>query len=167
MYKVKLPYYPKVESLATETRFGALEITTPTIYESPLDGAKIVRIDALECLRPVLGDECLDSRGTVYTIVSGTGDIHAYRQRLSECYKKFPKVTTFVNDVYEYGESDKPLDTQVSERLMEIVNAYLREMIQKFDNAGGKYLVSTHLYTYFKFAPIAVLPDISGVKVIC
>lgn len=167
MYTVKLPYYPKVESVVTETRFGALEISTPTIYETPLCGIKIVRLDALECLRPVLGDDCLKARNTVYSIVSGSGDIQSYRERLANCYKQYPKVTSFINSVYEYGYSDKPLDSQVSVRLMEIVNEYLREMMQLFDNAGGKYLVSTHLYIYFKFSNVATLPVTEGVKVIC
>ena len=167
MYAVKLPYYPSVVSMANETRFGVLEITTPTIYEKPIEGMKIVRVDALECLRDVLGETLVSSRSSLYKLISGNCGVEDYRELLAEYYKKYPEVTNFINEVYDYGNNDIPIDKQVASRLLDLVNNNCRDVITSLTSLGGKYLITTHLYMYFKFAEVADTPDLKGVKVIC
>lgn len=150
-----------------ETRFGALEITTPTIYETPINGMQLVRVDTLECLRELLGDDCLCARNTTYSVVSGSCESTVWQARMASYYRKYPKVTIFINKIFEYGDISKPLGEQVSQSLMEMIQDYSKELLQKFDDAGGKFLVSTHCYLYFKFAESATVPEVEGVKLIC
>ena len=128
---------------------------------------KIVRVDMLECLRDILGDECLFARNTTYSIVSGSCDSDTWNARIASYYKNYPTVTAFINSVSEYGDSAQPLGVQVSKKLMEMIEAYSRDVMDTFDSAGGKYLISTHLYMYFKFSMAATIPEVKGAKLIC
>lgn len=169
MYDIKLPYYPKVVSRATETRFGVLEITTPAIYDSPLPIADTViyKVDTLQCLRKQLGELCTRNRDAMYSIISGAGDEAIYRARLATFYKTYPDFTKLVNFVYEHGDSAIPLTEQVPKYMKSLIDLYSKHVSETLYGAGGKYLITTHLYMYFKFVKGATMPELEGATIIC
>lgn len=106
-------------------------------------------------------------REPVYDIISGCGSIEDYRNKLVAFYKRYSMFTEYVNSVYDFGDNSQPLDKQVSERLLETVNVYMADVMNKMNSAGGKFLISTHLFLYYRFMPSAIIPEIGGLTTIC
>ena len=48
MLQVKLPYYPHVIATYKETAFGAIEVNPADVYDTPIEGIRILKIDLLE-----------------------------------------------------------------------------------------------------------------------
>lgn len=167
MSLVKLPYHPEVEVQVRETRFGVLEITEPLLYEKPIAGKVIMRADLLEGLREDLGDNALRARNTTYSIISGNCDDETLNTRFASYYRKYSKVTEYVNRLYEAGSTGIPLVEQLREALSNTVKSYTDFVRESAEQCGGKYLVTTHCYMYYAFAKSSKLPEINGVKIIC
>lgn len=151
----------------SETRFGAQEISTPNIYDKPVAGKVIVKVDCLNCLRDILGDDCFICRELLYTILAGQHPDFDVNDVFASYYRKYKKVTEYVNEKYYYGDESLPILERSILPLREKVNTYRDEMFQLLNNSGGKYLVQTHDYIYFAFIENAKLPDIKGAEVIC
>lgn len=167
MYEVKLPYYPKVNAMATETRFGAVEVTTPRIYEEPIAGKFIVRVDTLTVLKERIGEACFAYRELVYAIVAGTDSPYDYRKLFASFYKKYPEFRGYVNDLYFYGDTSIPIIDRVVDKLRELITGYRDSVASCFDGAGGKYLLYTHDFIYYAFRNKDVIPKREGLCLIC
>lgn len=164
---VKIPYYPNVQAVLTETTFGAVEISCPTIYDTALPNKVIVRVDLLECLRSVWGDDCQIYRCLLYKLVSGSCDDSEHRQLFASFYRKYKPITAYVNNLYNYGEKNIPIIERTVVPIREMIDAYRAEVAELFATKGGKYLTTTHDYVYYAFVPGATLPELKGIKVIC
>ena len=109
MLPIKLPYYPKIEATCRETRFGAMEISVPTVYDKPVAGKVIVKVDTLECLRELLGDDCFICRELLYTILAGEHEFYDVNDVFASYYRKYKPVTAYVNEKYYYGDASVPI----------------------------------------------------------
>lgn len=167
MLQVKLPYYPKIEATMSETKFGAIETTEPKIYDRPINGKIIVKVDTLDCLRELLGDECFICRELLYTILAGEHQIYNCEEVLASFYRKYSKITEYINEKYYYGDESVPLLERAVLPLREKVNDYYSKVVEQLSNSGGKYLLHTHDYVYYAFNTSAKLPDIKGAEIIC
>lgn len=167
MSSIKLPYHPEIVSQVHVTRFGVSEITTPLVYETPIKDKIIARVDLLEVLRGDWGDSALHARSTTYSIVSGNCDDDILRQRFASYYRKYVKVMNYVNSVYECGSVDKPLMEQVLEDVRSKLSSYTENISNIMNEVHGKYLVTTHLYTYYAFVNRSNIPKLEGLKLIC
>ena len=167
MLPVKLPYYPKIEATMRETRFGAMEISVPEIYDKPVSGKVIVKIDCLNCLRELLGNDCFICRELLYTILAGEHPLYNVNDVFASYYRKYANVTAYVNDMYYYGDDSIPILERCILPLRDKVNTYKDDLFQLLNDSGGKYLISTHDYLYFAFLPNAKLPEIKGAEIIC
>ena len=150
---VKIPYYPNVQATLTETIFGAVEISCPDIYNKAIPNKVIVRVDLLECLRSIWGDDCQIYRCLLYKLVSGTCSTEEHRQLFASFYRKYKPITTIIER------------TVVPVRAM--IEDYRNEVSEVFTAKGGKYLTRTHDYVYYAFVPGAALPEMKGITVIC
>ena len=164
---VKIPYYPHVEATMKETNFGAIEITCPQIYETAIKGKVIVRIDLLECLRPIWGDDCQICRGLLYQLVSGSCPDDVHKKLFASFYRKYKNITIYVNNHYNYGETTIPIVERTLHPIRNIINSYKDDIDEMMSSSGGKYLTTTHDYIYYAFVPGSELPDIKGAKIIC
>lgn len=167
MLQVKLPYYPKTEAFQTETRFGVREISEPEIYETPLTGRYIVRVDLLECLKDVFDDECYINREFLYCIMSGSEEKYVGKDVFSSFYRKYKKVRTYVNNKYHFGDESIPIYERCIIPLRSRVDSYHTEIYELFKSAGAKYLIDTHDFIYFSFVTKDAIPEMNGVKIIC
>lgn len=167
MSQVKLPYYPKVEATCCETTFGAVEITCPKIYEKPLEGLRIVRVDLLECLRECFGDNCFIYRDLLYKLVAGSCSKAEHIELFASFYRRYENITAFVNDLYYFGETEIPIIPRTLQKVRDMIIEYRSTITPLFENAGAKYLVETHDYIYYAFKGNNVVPDVKGVTVIC
>jgi len=167
MSSIKLPYHPELESQVHVTRFGVSEITTPLVYETPVAGKILVRVDLMEALREVLGDSALHARSTTYSLVSGNCDDETLQRRMASYYRKYAKVMSYVNDVYDKGSIEQPLITQVLDDLRDRISKYTERVSSVMDDSHGKYLVTTHLYSYYAFVNKDNIPELRGLKFIC
>ena len=167
MLPIKIPYYPHVQATLTETVFGAVEISCPEIYETALTNKIIVRVDLLECLRPLWGDNCQIYRCLLYRLVSGSCSEDDHRKLFASFYRKYKPITAYVNNLYNYGEKQIPIVERTLSAIRELINTYREEVMLELSAKGGKYLVATHDYLYYAFTPGVVLPNIKGAKVIC
>jgi len=144
-----------------------MEISEPTIYDKPVIGKVILRVDTLDCLRNILGDDCFICRELLYTILAGDHVIYNVNDVFASYYRKFKPVREYVNNLYFYGDNTIPILERSILPLREKVNNYRKEVIETVCGCGGKFLVQTHDYVYFAFIPTAKLPDIKGAKIIC
>lgn len=150
-----------------ETRFGAVEISVPKIYNQPLANKVIARVDTLACLREQFGDEPFICRELIYTILAGEHELYDVNNVFASYYRKYKTITEYVNEKYYYGDDSIPMLERCILPLRNEVNSYRDDVLETFTNAGGKYLVQTHDFVYFAFTPNAKVPDMKGVKVIC
>lgn len=167
MSQVKLPYYPKIVATCFETTFGAIEITCPEIYETPIEGLRVVRVDLLECLRESFGDNCFIYRDLLYKLVSGSCNKDEHMELFASFYRRYENVTAFINDLYYFGNTEVPIIPRTLQKVREMIDSNRTEMLSLFENAGAKYLVETHDYIYYAFKGNNVVPDVKGVKIIC
>lgn len=165
--QVKLPYYPKIVAQCNETTFGAIEISCPKVYESPIDGLRVVRVDLLECLREELGDNCFIYRDMLYKLLSGSCSKVEHLELFQSYYRRYTGIMQFVNELYYYGESEIPIVPRVLQRVRDMINSYREDMMVLMQSSGGKFLVQTHDYLYFAYKGNTMVPDIKGVTVIC
>lgn len=149
------------------TKFGAVEVSENRIYNKPINSKVIVRVDLLECLRETFGNECFICRELLYTILCGEHAIYDVNSVFASFYRKYPKVTEYVNDIYHYGNNSIPILERAILPLRERVNNYRDEMMKILSSSGGKYLLHTHDFLYFAYTPNAKIPDVQGVKIIC
>lgn len=167
MSSIKLPYHPEIVSQVHVTRFGVSEITTPLVYEDPIKDKILVRVDLMEVLRKVWGDSPLHARNTTYSIISGNCDDATLQQRFASYYRKYAKVMSHVNSIYDIGSVEEPLIKQVLDAVHKLIADYTEEVSNLMGESHGKYLVTTHLYAYYAFVNKDNIPELKGVKLIC
>lgn len=165
MSEVKLPYYPKQIAILSESPFGVPELDCHKIYDSPLPNKIIYRIDMLEAVRTILGNEALFYRDQVYKLISG--HVSDYGKCMQSFYNKFPAFREFVNSEYYYGERSIPITTRIKSGLHASINDRVQEINSICQASGGKYLVYTHCYLYFAFNLVCKVPACEGGIVIC
>ena len=167
MSQVKLPYYPKVEAQMHVTPFGAVEISVPQIYDTPLQNKVIVKVDTLCCLDDVFTNECFICRDFLYAIMAGDYRKYNITDVFASYYRRFSSVREYVNDRYFYGDNEVPMLERCILPLRERVNSFKDKTVDLMCGAGGKYLTHTHDYLYFSFSPSATIPEYKGVEIIC
>ena len=167
MLQVKLPYYPKITATATETRFGVMEISHPQIYETPIQGRVIVKLDTLKCLEDLLGKECFVSRVFIYSILAGSSNKYDVNELLASFYRRYPTVTKYVNEKYNYGDNEVPLFDRCVLPLRREVDEYGENMYNLLSGLGGKFLVKTHDILYFAYKNGDEVSRVKGVELIC
>lgn len=121
----------------------------------------------LECLRSIWGDDCQIYRCLLYKLVSGTCSTEEHRQLFASFYRKYKPITTYVNNLYNYGEKDIPIIERTVVPVRAMIEDYRNEVSEVFTAKGGKYLTRTHDYVYYAFVPGAALPEMKGITVIC
>lgn len=134
----------------------------PEVYNKPIPNKIILRIDTLDCLRSLLGDECYMYRDFLYAILAGEDPVYDVNKLLASFYRKYPKFTEYVNDKYFYGNDSESMVDKVLKPLREKVNEYRAERVNYITGVGGKYLIQTHDFLYFAFMPYAKLPELEG-----
>lgn len=139
----------------------------PKLYETPLVGKVIVRVDLLRCLDTVWGTDCQIYRKLLYKIVSGSCTEEEHRQLFASYYRKYNKITNYVNNQYHYGETNVDIIVRTIGPIRELINEHWIKVSTELSNAGGKFLCTTHDYIYFVFKPGVTIPDMNGVKIIC
>lgn len=166
MSTVKLPYWPSEKVEAIQTRFGNQEISKPYLYDEAIPGRHIVRIDLMECLRPILGSDCLYARKRLYDFVSGNSDDATRRKLLAHYYRKHKDITLYINELCLYGDDEVDLLDAVQANLKQEIDEYTRKVAATLDTMGYKYLTTTHNYLYYASKQEINVPLV-GAKVIC
>lgn len=167
MSQAKLPYYPGKLTELYVTPTGLMEISDPMIYEQPLQNGKIIaRVDSLEALRPIMGNEIFLCRKLLYELISGSTTRNP-RELFAGFYRKYKKLTKFVNDEYTFGDDTVDIYTRCINQLMDMVHTFHDAAYNKMRARSGKYLIDTHGYTYYAFTCKEYIPDIEGLKLIC
>ena len=168
MLQVKLPYYPKIEATGHATSFGVMEVEESKVYNKPLPNNKIiVRVDALDCLRDLLGDEPFICRELLYSVVAYADTKYDPQKVFASYYRKYKKVTAYVNESYIYGNDEIPLFERTMLPLRSKINAYKDDTRKKLEGMGGKYLVESKDFLYYAFNVKPDVTDLRGACIIC
>lgn len=165
MSEVKLPYFPKQVATLNVSPFGVPELSCHKIYEQPLPNKVVFRVDVLESIRDIFGDECLYYRDYLYNIVAG--NTANFGQSIRNLYKKFPTFRTFVNDEFYFGDTSRPIADRIKDMVQDRLTFSADNSKQYCMMSGGKFLVYTHYYLYFAFANKDVTPKIDGGIIVC
>lgn len=165
MLEVKLPYYPQQTATLSESPFGVPELSCPKIYENPLNNKVILRIDVLESLRDLLGDNCLYYRDHLYKLVSG--NVPDFNKMLNSYYSKFPHFREYMNEEFYFGDTSRPISDRTLEHMNSLILQFETKVRSLCELAGGKYLVYTHYFLYYAYASKELVPQIDGGFVIC
>lgn len=142
-------------------------MTTPEIYNTPIVGKYIARVDTLEVLKEVIGEPCFAYRKLVYAMIAGTDVPYNYKEIFASFYRKYPDFREYVNEQYYYGDTAIPIVNRVVTKLRDVVCKYRETMSDCFNGAGGKYLLFTHDYIYYAFKTKDNIPNRGGVSIIC
>lgn len=168
MLPVKLPYYPQVTASRYVTPFGVSVVDKATVYDKPLtNGKHLVRVDALSSLYDILGTEPFICRDLTFQILSGDDRYYDLKKVFASYYRKYKKVTEYVNNLYVYGNNVIPMFDRAVKPLRNRVDNYTQECITYLRDHGGKYLVESADYIYFAFEVLPDLSKLSGVTIIC
>lgn len=168
MLQVKLPYYPHVIATYKETAFGAIEVNPADVYDTPIEGIRILKIDLLESIRSCVGTNCMLYRDLLYKLVAGSCDSMEEHLLLFESsYRRYSVFTGYVNELFYYGESSIPLVARVLNELRDKIDKQKDSVTELALSAGGKYLLHTHDYLYFGYKGNVTIPSIDGSSVIC
>ena len=162
----KAAYYPDIILITTETRFGAKETNYPTLYDSPLPGKTIVKVDTLDILKDIWGTTILMSRDKVYRLVSGNISDESYRKLLCSYYMKYSSFCNYVTDKYIFGDKNIPLIRRIIEPARDIISLHTEEVCNTLKNSGGKFLMVTHDYVYYSYNHDNI-PELRGMTKIC
>ena len=158
-YQVKLPYHPQDIVYLSETRFGAKKISKPQIYETPMSGRFVIKVDTLKCLTPLIGDEVFNERDSLFDIVSGETEEGIYNELVSSFYNKYKGFMSYVNDRYFYGDDMVPIIERSVPHALALQRrepAVTQHLDTRLDNRPGRhhrhrthyqkqYLLHTHL----------------------
>lgn len=164
---VKLPYYPRLEVYVRHTKNGLMEISNPTIYDTPLGDRDIAKVDTLQVFSDILGVDATMLRKSLYKLVSGDLPEDEICSIVATLYRAYPKFRARVNHINNYIDTGGTLIERVYSDIMDRYKTYSSSVMSKFCDASAKYLVQTHGYVYYSLHKVAAMPDVEGVVVIC
>lgn len=163
-----MKYFPQLDVEFKTTAFGAREASHPDIYDTPIkvktdNIINSVCFDALECLRPIWGDNIMENRDLLYILVSGsvpaklmlktrmTADEYYNRLFLSY-YNRFPQFKNTVDLAYFFGDPKYNLNRRTIAPIRERIDANIQYAINKIESVKtGKVLMVTHDKVYGAF----------------
>lgn len=168
MLPVKLPYYPQIQGESYVTPFGVAIVEAAEIYERPLPNSKhLIKVDALSSLYGLLGEEPFICRDLTFCVISGDNRTYDLQKVFASYYRKYPRITEYVNNIYVYGNNTVPMFDRAVRPLRNQVDAYKSKCMDVLQDAGGKYLVESKDILYYAFNVLPDLNQLSGVTVIC
>lgn len=165
-------YYPNLTLTIDVTRFGSKKLLRPSNpYErslpSTVRGKKLLRIDLLEGLCDVWGENILMNRENIYLLVSGDTDDDRYRRLISKYYITHAAFANFVDLRVAFGRSSKPLYLRITDDTRVVLNEYKAHLKEELDKrTTAKYLLEDHEYLYVSVYDNCDVSDIRGVTVI-
>lgn len=168
MSQVKLPYYPQTIAQQHVTPFGVRIVDQATVYDKPLtNGKHLVRVDALSTLYDTLGEEPFICRELTFKVLSGDDREYDLQKVFASYYRKYPKITEYVNNIYVYGNNMVPMFERAIKPLRNQIDKYKSDCMEYLQNHGGKYLVDSKDYIYYAFNTLPDLSQFNGVTIIC
>lgn len=167
MSQVKLPYYPKIIAIRSESPFGVQEVDKSTVYDQPLPDKTILRVDVLEHLRGVIPDTCFVDRDILYALFSGSTGYYNSHDILCSFYRRYEYFRKLVNDECYFGDETEELSTRILMPIRNDLNEWRDTVLKKLFDSGAKYLVESKDYIYVSFRKGTPVPDIIGAKTIC
>lgn len=166
MYAVKLPYYPSITAHASQTRYGMIEVDRYTIYDKPISGRKLARVDTLYCLKDIFGVVVHMHRNYLYRILAGTLPDTDIKRALCMFYRTIPAFRRLVNDMYYYGENTDLFDS-VLKHILTVYHSRVEQLLNTYQECHAKELMHTHGYVYYSLHKVTSLPETEGVRIIC
>lgn len=157
MYKA--PYHPSVMIEESVTRFGALEMSEPELYHTPIKDKSVYRIDTLACLREVWGYNILASRDITYKMISGSCTDDELSKIMVSYYDRFSGFRDYVNQKYLFEDNSAGLIFRVVGPIRNYIDTYTKDVLHKLSDISAKVVMRTHDYVYF------VLPNTTQCKV--
>lgn len=152
-------YYPKRTLKIDQTRFGMPKTAPISLYQMPIPGKVILKIDLLDVLRQKWGDNMMQGREYAYKLVSGEGvNDNQYRYILTSCYKRFAAFANYCDECYYFGDYHKSLHARFLAPVKEMIQNRRDELC-----ALGRFLAEDSGYIYLGFNPDKVPTDIQGV----
>ena len=161
-----LPYYPQVAYTTTTNQLGLDDISVPEIYETPLPGKTIIRVDLLRGV-PGINVEDHNLRTTFYNLLTLDMNRDSKNIMFKKLYNNSPEFRRYVKEVDVYTEHTLPLEKRVCDDIKKRVSK-VRETFLPDYKSTYKYLIETNGYVYYAaFSVTLALPELYGVKYIC
>ncbi len=167
MFAVQLPYYPTLTAHGYLTRYGIVEIDTPTIYDSPIVGRTLARVDTLYQLEDIFGHAISLYRDSVYGMISGQMSDQVIKRTILKFYRTLPKFRSVVNEKYHYAEPGEDLCGYMEKYILDTYRSRVEDLTKVFSECHAKELVQTHAYVYYSLHKVSKLPEVKGVTMIC
>lgn len=161
---MRAKYYPKVDLEYTSSPFGVQECNYPNLYATPIKSTESVivnsiEIDLLDCLKNKYGNNILDDRDRLYTIVSGScpttvadSKDEYYRVIFKSFYKRYSSFQNAVDLEVYFGRHDIPFIRRFISPIKEYIDDYTTKMINMIESCStGKVLMISHYKLYAAF----------------
>ena len=153
-------YYPGKTLIIEQTRFGMPKIPNISLYQQPVAGKTILKVDLLESLRTIWGDGLLLGRDYAYILVSGDGVTDdRYREILTSCYKRFAAFANYCDECYYFGDQTLSLHERFLQPVRELLD-HERAVLSTY----GRVLAESDGYMYLAFPKDEYPKDLKGVS---
>ena len=167
MFAVKLPYYPTATVMGYQTRYGMVEVDDPTIYDKPIAGRKLAKVDTIVCLDKLFGAMAVIHRNYLYDAVAGNMTDSDIRCMICKFYRTLPAFRKIVNDKYFYADAGDELYDSVLKYVLGTYTSGAEQLACRYKTYGAKELLRTHGYIYYSLHKVSELPVEKGVTIIC
>lgn len=166
MQSIKTPYYPNKQLFMKVTPFGAIVVFPESdIYDKPIPGKVIMKIDAVKYLDEIWGDACVRNRSYAYRIISGDCSDTLFRDTIVSMYKRFQGFASYVDTQWKFGDRTQTEMTRIIKPARDHVDSSISGIKERIEQSGGKFLLCTHDYVYAAYSHDS-LPDIKHAEVI-
>jgi len=145
---MKARYFPTVNYEIYKTNLGVQESTLPTLYDNPINGKHTIKIDALNALRPFLGNITKLRRDLVYNLFRELSTPKEFKHKAQELCKLSKLFAREVDIWCTCSTSTENFYKEFTEFYRNIIDDYTKEIIQKYTNKGCTVLLNTHDTVY-------------------
>lgn len=122
------------------------------IYDKPIPGKIILKVDAVKYLEALWGPEAVRCRELAHRLVSGDCSDELYRRTITSMYRRFAKFSMYIDTQWRFGDKTQNEITRVIKPARDYVNETIVKIKEQIEATGGKFLLLTHDFVYAAYA---------------
>lgn len=108
-------------------------------------------IDALQCMKTIWGDDILNNRELLYTVVSGNADLNIYKEKFKELCDTNASFYNYVLSETLFGNKSVSLLERLFTQVRQKIDSYMSSIEGFTKDNSGKLVMIDKDYMYLTF----------------